>query len=89
MTPREERLAAFLRGRGWGLAWHGPPADRWFAARAVSRPRTGLVVSVHVTPDADEVVELETLGSPTVERLLGWTKDLRDALGIYHRPDRD
>jgi hypothetical protein len=44
---------------------------------------------VHVTPDADVVVELETLGSPTVERLLGWTQDLREALEVYHRPARD
>ena len=85
MTPREERLLACLRERGWEIAWHGPPADRWFCARAVSRPRTGLVVSVSVTPDADLVVELETLGTPTAARLSGWIQDVREALELYHR----
>jgi hypothetical protein len=40
---------------------------------------------VSVTPDADLVVELETLGTPTATRLSGWIQDVREALELYHR----
>jgi len=40
---------------------------------------------VSVTPDADLVVQLETLGTPTAARLSGWIQDVREALELYHR----